>query len=164
MGTRGAALKEEPPALCFSASPPAALFPLLTAWEGRNVCVRVCAFLRVQRDFMLVLLSNAPAGSHQQQSGVFFWMGAAKRRRRERRQKEFIITPLGPPHYCIAFLDSGSVGLLTACVCVYCIPPFPQLDDCPGMLTEESAGGVCRCERACVCLCAGTEGDSAGGE
>lgn len=94
----------------------------------------------------------------------FFWMGAAKRR--ERRQKEFIITPLGPPHYCIAFLDSGSVGLLTACVCVcvYCIPPFPQLDDCPGMLTEESAGGVCRCERACVCLCAGTEGDSAGGE
>lgn len=45
--------------------------------------------------------------------------------------------------------------------CVCTVSPPPQLEDCPGMLTEESEGGVCRCERACVCVQAG---DSAGGE
>lgn len=46
---------------------------LLSAWEGWNVsvCERVCMCVpSIQRDFMVVLLSNAPAVSRQQQKAV----------------------------------------------------------------------------------------------
>ncbi len=46
------------------------------------VCVCISVFPRVQKDFMLVLPSNAPAVSRQQQKA--FWARVMKRGRREK--------------------------------------------------------------------------------
>lgn len=75
-------MKAEPSVFCFTVSPLALLCDFADCLGGMEcVCVYVCTrarvFVYVQRDFMLVLLSSAPAVSHRQQKA--FWMRVMKR-------------------------------------------------------------------------------------